>query len=123
MHGKANYLFQKETSDLDIPLETGTEDIEYLSILKEILPKIITQQQQPDFIYYLSGVDVLKSDTLGKLSLNIEGCKERDRFVLQTYFDNTIPVMCSMGKGYSEDINIIVDAHANIFRLAQEIYF
>lgn len=122
MHGKSNYPFIKEKSDLDIPLEDNTTDAEYLSILKHILPKLISQQK-PDFIYYLCGVDVLESDKLGKLNLTVKGCKDRDRFVLQTCFDLKIPVMCSMGGGYSKDVNIIVDAHANTFRLAQEIYF
>lgn len=122
MHGKNNYPFEKEQSDLDIPLDDKTSDKAYLKILKNTLPKLI-QEQQPDFIYYLSGVDVLESDKLGKLSLTLEGCKERDRFVLQTCFDHTIPVMCSMGGGYSKDIKTIIDAHANTFRLAQEIYF
>ena len=122
MHGKGNYPFVKEKSDLDIALENGTNDDEYLSVLKNILPKLI-KQEKPDFIYYLCGVDVLETDKLGKLSLTIEGCKERDRFVLQTCFDMQIPVMCSMGGGYSKDVNIVVNAHANTFRLAQEIYF
>jgi acetoin utilization deacetylase AcuC-like enzyme len=122
VHGKNNYPFIKEKSDLDIALENDTSDGEYLSIVKEILPKLI-QQQQPDFIYYLCGVDVLSTDKLGKLGLTIDGCKERDRFVLQTCFDNRIPVMCSMGGGYSPEIKIIIEAHANTFRLAQEIYF
>ena len=121
MHGKSNYPFIKEKSNLDIPLENDTGDAEYLSILKETLPKLINLEK-PDFIYYLCGVDVLKSDKLGKLGLTVEGCKERDRFVLQTCFDLKIPVMCSMGGGYSPDINIIVNAHANTFRLAQDIY-
>lgn len=122
MHGKSNYPFVKEKSDLDIALENNTKDIEYLSILKETLPKLITQEK-PDFIYYLCGVDVIETDKLGKLALTVNGCKERDRFVLQTCFDLKIPVMCSMGGGYSPDINTIVNAHANTFRLAQEIYF
>ena len=122
MHGKSNYPFIKETSDLDIALENDTKDNEYLSILKETLPKLINQEK-PDFIYYLCGVDVIETDKLGKLGLTIAGCKERDKFVLQTSFDLKIPVMCSMGGGYSKDINIIVNAHANTFRLAQEIYF
>jgi len=122
MHGKSNYPFHKEKSDLDIALENGTEDAAYLSILKETLPNLITKQQ-PDFIYYLCGVDVITTDKLGKLSLTIEGCKERDRFVLQTCKDLSIPVMCSMGGGYSPDIKTIIDAHANTFRLAQEIFF
>jgi len=122
MHGKSNYPFVKEKSDLDIALENDTKDAEYLSLLKKTLPKLI-HQEKPDFIYYLCGVDVLETDKLGKLALTIKGCKERDQFVLQTCFDNQIPVMCSMGGGYSRDVNIIVDAHANAFRVAQEIYF
>jgi acetoin utilization deacetylase AcuC-like enzyme len=122
MHGKSNYPFQKENSDLDIALENNTNDARYLEILKDILPQLI-HQEKPDFIYYLCGVDVIESDKLGKLSLTIEGCKERDRFVLQTCFDQKIPVMCSMGGGYSPDIKTIVEAHTNTFRLAQEIYF
>jgi acetoin utilization deacetylase AcuC-like enzyme len=122
MHGKSNYPFIKEASDLDIPLKNNTKDDEYLSILKKTLPKLINQEK-PDFIYYLCGVDVIETDKLGKLSLTIEGCKERDRFVLQTCNDFRIPVMCSMGGGYSPVIKVIVDAHANTFRLAQDIYF
>src|SRR6056297_1974929 len=45
MHGKANYPFKKEQSDLDIPLEKGTSDFEYLSILKKALPKLIDQER------------------------------------------------------------------------------
>jgi len=122
MHGKSNYPFIKETSDLDIALKNETKDNEYLSILKNTLPKLINQEK-PDFIYYLCGVDVLETDKLGKLSLSVKGCKERDQFVLQTCRNFNIPVMCSMGGGYSPDIKVIVDAHANTFRLAQEIYF
>ena len=122
MHGKTNYPFHKEESDLDIPLENETGDDEFLSILKSTLSRLI-EEQKPDFIYYLCGVDVIASDKLGKLGLSLEGCKERDRFVLQSCFDAQIPVMCSMGGGYSEDIKIIVEAHANTFRLAQDIFF
>ncbi|EGV43799.1 histone deacetylase [Bizionia argentinensis JUB59] len=122
MHGKSNYPFKKEESDLDIALETDSNDQEYLSILKETLPKLIASEK-PDFIYYLCGVDVMATDKLGKLALTLEGCKERDRFVLQTCKDLGIPVMCSMGGGYSPDIKIIIEAHANTFRLAQHIFF
>jgi len=122
MHGKSNYPFKKEKSDLDISLPKGTDDKSYLSILKENLPKLI-DTVQPDFIFYLSGVDVLESDKLGTLSLTLEGCKLRDQFVLEVCRNLKIPVQCSMGGGYSEDIKIIVEAHANTFRLAQSLYF
>ncbi len=122
MHGAGNYPFQKERSDLDIPLKKGMEDEEYLAILKENLEMLI-QKLNPDFIFYLCGVDILGSDKLGTLNVSKEGCKKRDELVLQSCFRNEIPVQCSMGGGYSKDINTIVDAHANTFRLAQGIYF
>ena len=122
MHGASNYPFKKEQSDLDIALPKDTGDSDYLSLLKETLPKLISVEK-PDFIFYLCGVDVIASDKLGTLGLSIEGCKERDAFVLETCNQLQIPVQCSMGGGYSPDIKTIVDAHANTFRLAQEIYF
>jgi len=122
MHGESNYPFKKEKSDLDIPLSKGTTDDTYLSILKENLPKLI-DTVKPDFIFYLCGVDILDSDKLGTLALTLEGCKKRDEFVLTTCHNLNIPVQCSMGGGYSPDIKIIVEAHANTFRLAQNIYF
>jgi len=122
MHGKGNYPFRKEKSDLDIELEDGTKDEAYLQKLKSILPDLI-EKTSPNFIFYLCGVDILETDNLGRLSCSISGCKERDRFVLQTCHDLQIPVECSMGGGYSKDIKHIIDAHANTYRLAQEIYF
>jgi len=122
MHGKGNYPFRKEKSDLDIELEDGTKDEAYLKELKSILPDLI-EKTSPDFIFYLCGVDILESDKLGRLSCSINGCKERDRFVLQTCHDLQIPVECSMGGGYSKEIKHIIEAHANTYRLAQEIYF
>lgn len=122
MHGKGNYPFKKEKSDLDIEVPDGSGDIEYLKLLKQTLPDLI-EKQKPDFIFYLSGVDILETDKLGRLSCTVNGCKERDRFVLQTCYDLNIPVQCSMGGGYSKEIKVIIEAHANTYRLAKEIYF
>ncbi|HEY9184963.1 MAG TPA: histone deacetylase [Salegentibacter sp.] len=122
IHGKNNYPFKKEQSDLDIELTDGTGDEDYLRMLKNTLPDLV-KEQDPDFIFYLSGVDILKTDKLGKLSCTVAGCKERDRFVLQTCRDLKIPIQCSMGGGYSPEIKTIIEAHANTYRLAQELYF
>ena len=122
MHGQSNYPFKKENSNLDIALEKGTNDTTYLKILREVLPKLI-DEEQPNFVFYLCGVDVLKTDKLGTLGMTLAGCKERDRIVLECCKKNKIPVQCSMGGGYSPDIKTIVKAHTNTFRLAQEIYF
>jgi acetoin utilization deacetylase AcuC-like enzyme len=122
MHGKGNYPFKKEKSDLDIEVPDGSGDDQYLKLLKDTLPNLI-EKQKPDFIFYLSGVDILETDKLGRLSCTVNGCKERDRFVLQTCHDLNIPVQCSMGGGYSKEIKVIIEAHANTYRLAREIYF
>lgn len=122
MHGAKNYPFKKEKSDLDIGLDDGTTDDAYLEILYSTLPKLI-KKVQPDFIFYLSGVDILATDKLGRLGGTINGCKERDRFVLQTCKDHKIPVQISMGGGYSPDIDLIIEAHANTYRVAQKLFF
>ena len=121
-HGKKNYPFRKEKSDLDIEFVDNTNDEKYLKILKETIPKIM-DEFNPDFIFYLSGVDVLENDKLGRLSLTINGCKERDRFILELCKKNSIPVQVSMGGGYSVVLKNIIEAHSNTFRLAQEIFF
>jgi len=74
-------------------------------------------------MFYLAGVDVLKTDKLGRLGLSIEGCKARDRFVLTLCKEQNIPVQVSMGGGYSVQLKNIIDAHSNTFELAQELFF
>lgn len=122
MHGESNYPMHKEQSDLDIGLVDGCDDRLYLNTLKENLMTIINDIN-PDFIFYQSGVDVLATDKLGRLGLSIEGCKERDRIVLKTAHELNIPIVACMGGGYSENIKHIIEAHANTFRLAQEIFY
>ena len=122
MHGKNNYPLQKEKSDLDIPLEDGTTDATYLSTLSKTLDSLF-QDVNPDFIFFQSGVDVLESDKLGRLGLTIDGCKQRDQMVLSKAKEASIPLVASMGGGYSSDIKVILEAHANTYRLAQEMHF
>jgi acetoin utilization deacetylase AcuC-like enzyme len=122
MHGINNYPLIKENSDLDIGLVDNTEDTFYLKTLDSNLKNLI-DQVEPDFIFFQSGVDVLATDKLGKLSLSRDGCKQRDRLVLETAKRNRIPLVASMGGGYSEDFRDIIEAHANTYRLAQEIFF
>ncbi len=121
MHGEHNYPFHKEKSDLDIGLKDGTDGKIYLSILEETLPKII-KTVQPDFAFYLSGVDILSTDQFGKLNITLEECKHRDEIVFNLLKKNNIPVTVAMGGGYSKDVKIIVEAHCNTFRVAGEIW-
>ena len=122
MHGANNYPYHKPPSDLDIPLPDNTDDKKYLSLLKKYLPNIMTEIN-PDFIFYLAGVDVLAEDKLGRLGLTLNGCTERDELVFALAKDNDIPIMTTMGGGYAPDIKIILEAHCNTFRSASNVYY
>ena len=121
MHGAHNYPFHKEISDLDIPLKDGTDDAAYLTLLSDTLPELI-RKVNPDFAFYLSGVDILDTDKFGKLKVSPEGCRQRDKIVFELLKQYHIPVTVAMGGGYSADIKIIVEAHCNTFRLAQALF-
>jgi acetoin utilization deacetylase AcuC-like enzyme len=121
MHGEHNYPFHKEKSDLDIPLKNGTNDATYLKLLADTLPELI-KTIQPDFAFYLSGVDILDTDKFGKLKVTPVGCRQRDKMVFHLLKQNKIPVTVAMGGGYSPDVKIITEAHCNTFRLAKEIF-
>jgi acetoin utilization deacetylase AcuC-like enzyme len=121
MHGRHNYPFHKETSDWDIPLEDGTGDEVYLSVLRENLPVLI-DRVRPQLVFYLSGVDILASDQFGKLQVSPAGCKKRDEMVFTALQNEGIPCVAAMGGGYSADIRVIVEAHCQTFKTAKEVY-
>lgn len=121
IHGANNYPFRKEQSSLDIGLQDGIKGVEYLTILKTNLNHVLTTFN-PDFAFYLSGVDVLSTDRFGKMNLTIDDCCQRDIVVFESLKKNDIPVVVAMGGGYSKQIRHIVDAHCNTFRIAKNIY-
>ncbi|QRR04085.1 histone deacetylase [Dyadobacter sandarakinus] len=119
-HGKNNYPFRKEQSDLDLPLDDRTGDDTYLRLLHDTIPGLISSVK-PDFIFYQAGVDILSTDKLGRMSCTIEGCRQRDLLVLSTAKKHGIPVQCSMGGGYSSQLRIILEAHMNTYRIARDL--
>ncbi len=121
MHGKNNYPFRKEKSDLDIELLDGTNNKTYLQLLKETLPELI-EKVKPTFAFYLAGVDILETDKFGKLKVTMHGCKQRDEFVFAQLKKHNIPCQVSMGGGYSADVKIITEAHCNTFRTAKDVW-
>ncbi|MGF7217403.1 acetoin utilization deacetylase AcuC-like enzyme [Spirosoma lacussanchae] len=122
MHGKDNYPLRKEQSDLDIELPTGTADELYLNTLYDTLPGLL-KRVRPDFLFFVSGVDILESDRLGKLGVSREGCRQRDRFVFEQAIRHGLPIVASMGGGYSPRLTDIVEAHCNTFRTASDLFF
>jgi len=122
MHGKDNYPLHKESSDWDIPLKTACGDDEYLTTLSIALSKLY-DEAMPDFVFYLSGVDVLKGDKLGKLALSLDACKKRDELVVESCFQRGLPLVVAMGGGYSPELSTIVNAHCQSFQVVQDVYF
>ncbi len=120
MHGEKNFPFRKVPSTLDIGLPDGIEDEAYLEALGGALEHVATFN--PDLVLYLSGADPLKSDTLGRLSLTFAGLAARDRMVLQFCRRRVIPVSIAAGGGYADPISDSVEAYANTFRVAREIF-
>ena len=115
MHGEKNYPFHKENSNLDIPVKDGINGKEYLKKLKENLD-FLSVELSPDIIFYISGVDILDTDKLGRLAVKREDCKKRDEMVFEFSKKCKAPIVTVMGGGYSEKIYDIVEAHCNTFK-------
>lgn len=121
VHGEKNYPMHKEQSDLDIPLTNTTTDSQYLEIVQKNLVNLI-DRVKPHFIYFQSGVDILVNDKLGKVSISMSACRERDMIIFETLYTKGIPVAVSMGGGYADRLRDIVEAHCNTFRVAKHLY-
>ena len=120
IHGENNFPFRKQRSRIDIGLPDGTGDQEYLDHVRNMLPAVLTFR--PEVIFYQAGVDGLASDRLGRLALTHEGLGKRDRMVLEGASVHRIPLVITLGGGYSDPIEATAEAHANTFRIAAQIY-
>jgi acetoin utilization deacetylase AcuC-like enzyme len=120
LHGRNNFPFRKQRSKIDLELEDGTDDAAYLDHLGRVLPRVF--DFQPGVIFYQSGVDALASDTLGRLSLTLEGLRQRDRLVMHASRNFGAPFIVTLGGGYSNPIELTADAHAATFRIAAAIF-
>jgi acetoin utilization deacetylase AcuC-like enzyme len=118
LHGAHNFPFRKQRSTIDIELPDKTEDAAYLDALVPALARV--WEFQPQIVFYLSGVDALATDVLGRLALTHEGLKERDRRVIGGAHARGIPLVVTLGGGYSNPIELTAEAHANTFQIAAE---
>lgn len=120
MHGAKNYPLFKIRSSLDVELNDGTKDEEYLKTLAENLPRVFNHKL--DVIFYLGGADPYENDKLGRLSLTIEGLRQRDEFVLSETKKRGIPIVTTMSGGYAKDINDTVEIHCNTIRSVKKVF-
>ena len=114
MHCKSNYPAKKSKSDLDVELEDGLKDEEYIKILKKNLIQL--NKINFEFIFYIAGVDVHRDDKLGKLKLSDEGINQRDKIVVENFFSNKIPLCGVLGGGYNKNFNKLIELHAMLHK-------
>jgi acetoin utilization deacetylase AcuC-like enzyme len=116
LHGERNFPFRKQQSVLDVALPDGTGDEAYLEALQPVL--LQARDFRPDIVFFQAGVDALESDRLGRLSLTREGLARRDELVYEFVSDLGVALVQTLGGGYSEPIELTVEAHAQSFRIA-----
>lgn len=115
MHGAKNFPFRKVPGSLDVELDDGCGDDEYLALLASHLPGVI-RDARPDLVVYLAGADPHEGDKLGRLSLSFDGLKRRDWMVLQSCREVGIPVCVTIAGGYGRDVHDTVQVHLNTVR-------
>lgn len=120
LHGRKNFPFRKQRSRLDVEFEDATTDDEYLAALQHAMNAVLLFQ--PQAIFFQSGVDALACDRLGRLALTHEGLRRRDRLVLSHCRQAGIPVVVTLGGGYGNPLEATVEAHANTYRAALEVF-
>ena len=118
VHCQSNFPLRKQNSDVDLPLDDGIQDDDYLIAIGDLIPNLL-DQVQPDLVLYNAGVDPHRGDRLGKLCLSSGGLLNRDRLVLDACLRRSIPVATVIGGGY-DDLDPLVQRHALVFRAAKE---
>lgn len=121
MHCEQNFPGRKQKSDLDVSLPIGMGDEDYLAVLREHLPALLTEVR-PDIVLYDGGVDPHRQDRLGKLDLSDEGLYARDYDVLSRCVTAGIPVAAVIGGGYDHDMDALAERHSLLHRAATAAY-
>jgi acetoin utilization deacetylase AcuC-like enzyme len=108
LHGKNNFPYQKERSDLDVELADGTHDAAYLAALDKGIIRSL-ENFSADLVIYLAGADPFQEDRFGRLALTKQGLAQRDRLVLRHCFKAGLPAAVTMAGGYARNLKDIVD--------------
>ena len=119
IHGKNNFPYRKEKSDLDIALPDGTDDQVYLDSLQKGI-KASLKKANAEVVIYLAGADPYRHDRFGRLDLSKDGLADRDQMVLQYCHEAGLPVAITIAGGYAPNIEDTVDIHFQTVRIASE---
>jgi len=121
IHQERNYPAWKPPGDLDVGLDDGTGDEAYLAHLERELPRIV-ERQRPQLVFYLAGADPYREDQLGGLALTLEGLRQRDRRVFETFAAASVPVAVVLAGGYAIRPEDTVTIHCNTVREARRVF-
>ena len=110
IHSKKNYPLKKQLSNLDIELDEGIKDDEYLKIVFKALEEM--NKKKFDYVFYVAGVDVHEDDRIGKFKISTEGIKKREELVIHNFYKKRIPLCGVLGGGYNKDFNQLVYLHS-----------
>ncbi|HTK32257.1 MAG TPA: histone deacetylase [Candidatus Saccharimonadaceae bacterium] len=119
LHGAGNYPARKERSTLDVALDDDSDDATYLATLDRHWPAAL-ERHAPDLVIYQAGVDALAGDRFGRLALTADGLAARDRRVLDACERAHVPVVVTLGGGYSRPLAASIDAHLGVWRALRE---
>jgi acetoin utilization deacetylase AcuC-like enzyme len=121
VHGAKNYPFHKQKSDLDLELQDGIEDQDYLDAIRSVIVDAL-DKVNPQLVLYIAGADPYRGDTLGRMSLSKAGLAERDQFVLHACQEREIPTAIVMGGGYARNLEDSVDIHLQTLRIGLSLW-
>ncbi len=106
----------QERINFNFPVDgRKTNDIIYLKLLKDELPKAI-DLVKPNMIIYNAGTDVYYQDPIGGMSLTKAGIIERDEVVFTQALSRNIPILMVLSGGYhSQSYAIISESVENLW--------
>lgn len=118
LHQFDNYPAEKPPSVIDVHLDDGVGDEEYLERLEGALKVAMTFD--PDLAIYVAGADPYAEDQLGGLALTMDGLKRRDALVFETALRHSVPLAVVLAGGYARNTADTVEIHCNTARAARE---
>lgn len=120
VHGEKNFPLRKERSTRDVPLPDHMEDADYLRAIDTHLPSALNESE-PDIVFYVQGVDIVKGDKFGRLNVS-RGClRARDERVIRSVTERGIPLVLLLGGGYAATPELTADLHAEMHRAAASL--